>query len=61
MLDLYGKTNVPIKQKEYSGATTDTAKVTVNNQSNVISVDVNLDNIKDYINNYINSLLNKGA
>ena len=38
MKKLYGKTNVPIMQKEYSGAKTPETRTIVNNQSNTISV-----------------------
>lgn len=56
-MELYGKVNVPTKRKEYTGAKTETATTNVNNQSGVISVDVNLNAIKNYIDNYINSIL----
>ena len=40
-MELYGKVNVPIKQKQYAGVKTSTATTDVNNVTNIISVDVN--------------------
>ena len=42
---LYGKLCQYIEEREYSGGTTDTAKVTVNNRDNTIKVDVLTDDI----------------
>lgn len=43
MGNIYGKLNIPIMQKEYVGIKTGTTTTKVNNQSNVISVDINED------------------
>lgn len=39
-MDIYGKLNNETVKKEYVGSTTDTAKVKVDNQSNVVSAEV---------------------
>lgn len=47
-MNIYGKTNIPVMQKEYSGVLSNTTLTKVNNQSNTISVEIN-QNILDKI------------